>query len=537
MAIGRSAVVRIPSGAALMAGTRRDATPSRVQGPATGTTPTRDTGYVVPMGGAGCARTVRGRGGGLLALGVALGVLVLLGPSAAPAAPAVPSVTTVSAVSVEATSAVLQGSVNPNGAQVSACYVEYGLTLAYGLIGSCEKSVGAGSEPVPVSAKVVALQPGATYHFRFVATYPEEIAEGKYEPRFVKGQEQSFVTLPSVTTWTPFVSSLSEPSVNSTFQGYVAVNGSTVTQCHFDYGTSPAVGLSVACGQNVGSTSGLVSSTVAGLQWATTYYVRVVASDAGGTSYGLPQSFQTPNHVSYTPYVPPQFPTIRYPYPTYNSPPIVYPTPKTSAASRISAAVVRCMKLHGRKRARCLAALRSHRGRNSHPASDEGLSVYYCPYGRSSRRSLRAHGASTSEAGWPPKECLKMDKGSAGQHHTIVGMRGVHNWLLGGWGSDTIIGGDRGDVIWGDYQDCCWPNHQTAIIHAGNGRNVIYANDTLNYVWTGTNPKTVVHAHASGISGVIHCQSPAIVLYLSTVSEHHFQLDGCHHISHFSVGY
>jgi hypothetical protein len=34
-----------------------------------------------------------------------------------------------------------------------------------------------------------------------------------------------------------------------------------------------------------------------------------------------------------------------------------------------------------------------------------------------------------------------------------------------------------------------------------------------------------------------HCQSPGIVVFLSTVSERHFRLDGCHHISHYSVGY
>jgi hypothetical protein len=116
-------------------------------------------------------------------------------------------------------------------------------------------------------------------------------------------------------------------------------------------------------------------------------------------------------------------------------------------------------------------------------------------------------------------------------------MRHVHNWLLGGYGNDTMIGGDKGDVIWADYQPEGQPPWQRAIIHAGNGRNVIYANDTVNYVWTGTNPRTVVHAHVSGISGVIHCQSPGIVVFLSTVSERHFQLDGCRHISHYSVGY
>jgi hypothetical protein len=148
-----------------------------------------------------------------------------------------------------------------------------------------------------------------------------------------------------------------------------------------------------------------------------------------------------------------------------------------------------------------------------------------------------ARAASTSEAGWPAKQCLKMDKGSAGHGHTLVGLDGVHNWLLGGYGNDTIIGGNRGDVIWADYHPSGEPRSQTAFIRAGDGRNVIYANDTRDYVWTGTNPGTVVHAHVSGISGVIHCQSPGIVVYLSTVSERHFTLDGCRHISHYSVGY
>jgi hypothetical protein len=148
-----------------------------------------------------------------------------------------------------------------------------------------------------------------------------------------------------------------------------------------------------------------------------------------------------------------------------------------------------------------------------------------------------ARAASTSEAGWPAKQCLKMDKGRAGRSHTLVGLDGVHNWLLGGYGNDTIVGGDIGDVIWADYHPSGEPRRQTAVIRAGNGRNVIYANDTRNYVWTGTNPRTVVHAHVSGISGVIHCQSPGIVVYLSTVSQRHFKLDRCRHISHYSVGY
>ena len=146
-----------------------------------------------------------------------------------------------------------------------------------------------------------------------------------------------------------------------------------------------------------------------------------------------------------------------------------------------------------------------------------------------------ATAAGTSEAGWPIHQCLKMDKGPAGVHHTILGVPNLHNWLLGGYGNNTIIGGKVGDVIWSDYQPTGEPGYQAAVIHAGNGRNVIYANDTYNRVWTGTNPKTVVHAHEN--AGVIHCQNPNILIYTSHGALPHWKLIGCHRISYYSVGY
>ena len=143
--------------------------------------------------------------------------------------------------------------------------------------------------------------------------------------------------------------------------------------------------------------------------------------------------------------------------------------------------------------------------------------------------------ANTSHAGWPPDENLVMDKGPAGRANTLRGKPHVHNELLGGYGDDTIYGGEAGDVIWGDYHPTGAPPHQTAIIHAGDGKNFIYSNDTVNYVWTGTNPATVVHAHEG--SGVIHCENPGIVVFTSHHALPHYKLRGCRHISFFSVGY
>jgi hypothetical protein len=142
--------------------------------------------------------------------------------------------------------------------------------------------------------------------------------------------------------------------------------------------------------------------------------------------------------------------------------------------------------------------------------------------------------AMTSHAGWPPNQHLVMDKGPAGRSNTLTGSSGVHNYLLGGYGNDTIYGGNAGDVIWGDYHPS-GESHQTVVIHAGNGPNFIYANDTINYVWTGTNPQTVVHAHED--SGVIHCENPHIVVFTSHHALPHYKLDDCKHISFYSVGY
>jgi hypothetical protein len=143
--------------------------------------------------------------------------------------------------------------------------------------------------------------------------------------------------------------------------------------------------------------------------------------------------------------------------------------------------------------------------------------------------------AMTSHAGWPRDEHLVMDKGPAGQANTLKGVSGKHNYLLGGYGEDTIYGGDSGDVIWGDYRPTGYPSRQTATIHAGNGKNFIYANDTVNYVWTGTNPATIVHAHSG--SGVIHCENPHVIVFTSHHAKPHYKLDGCKRISFYSVGY
>jgi RTX calcium-binding nonapeptide repeat (4 copies) len=148
-------------------------------------------------------------------------------------------------------------------------------------------------------------------------------------------------------------------------------------------------------------------------------------------------------------------------------------------------------------------------------ADDRGIYVHYCPAGQEAasiasyrpKAARRAHLAMASHAGWPADECLKMDKGSDGVSHTLVGLKNVHNWLLGGYGNDTVYGGEAGDVIWGDYQPSGQSESERDYLHGGNGNDWIYSSHGFNEIWTGGGDDhlLLVYGH-----GVVHCNGPGV---------------------------
>ena len=79
-----------------------------------------------------------------------------------------PAATTSAASSLGSTGATLNGKVDPNG-RATTYFFEYGTTTAYGTKTS-SSSAGSGSNATNVSKTVTGLKPGATYHFRLVAT-------------------------------------------------------------------------------------------------------------------------------------------------------------------------------------------------------------------------------------------------------------------------------------------------------------------------------------------------------------------------------
>ena len=106
--------------------------------------------------------------------------------------PPVPVVTTGRAQPVTETSATLTGTVNPRGVATDY-FFQYGTTTAYGAQ-TPATSAGAGSANVSVSAAIGPLTPGATYHYRLVASNANGTAHG-HDISLTTGRPPAGVTL------------------------------------------------------------------------------------------------------------------------------------------------------------------------------------------------------------------------------------------------------------------------------------------------------------------------------------------------------
>jgi hypothetical protein len=194
------------------------------------------------------------------------------------------------ATSVTATSAVLNGDVNPEGSELASCRFEYGETTAYTGSLPCEESasIGSGDAPVEVHANVTGLT-GGGYHFRLAAHNTNGV---------VHSEDQPFQALPLAS-----IDQLSSTEITATSAKLVAQvnpNGLAGTAYHFEYDTHPyKVGESghgtnaPAADQSTapGTSDVEVSQVITGLTAGTTYYFRVVVSDVDGARVSFQGTF------------------------------------------------------------------------------------------------------------------------------------------------------------------------------------------------------------------------------------------------------
>jgi hypothetical protein len=138
---------------------------------------------------------------------------------------------------------------------------------------------------VAVSASVLGLAANTTYHFRISAANPEGSSYGN---------DETFHTPPNPPTVVSGAASALSSSY-ATLNAMVNPNGGQVAACLFEYGTSASYGSTAPCsstGQTGGSPAAVSAAVPVGA--ATTYHFRIVATNAGGTSYGADETFTTP---------------------------------------------------------------------------------------------------------------------------------------------------------------------------------------------------------------------------------------------------
>jgi phospholipase C len=82
---------------------------------------------------------------------------------------------------------------------------------------------------------------------------------------------------------------------SATLNATVNPNEGIVSDCHFEYGTSTLYGSSAPCSSSPGGGERpvAVSASLQGLAARTSYYFRIAATNAGGTSYGAAATFTT----------------------------------------------------------------------------------------------------------------------------------------------------------------------------------------------------------------------------------------------------
>lgn len=128
------------------------------------------------------------------------------------------------------------------------------------------------------------LSPVTPYFWRVRAS--NQVAQSNFSGAWMFTTE---VVAPLATTGNATNITISDATLNGT-----ADPRSSSSSSYFEWGPSPVLGFSTAS-QNIGSGSGAVpvSASITGLASFTKYYFRIRATNAGGTTFGSIDSFQT----------------------------------------------------------------------------------------------------------------------------------------------------------------------------------------------------------------------------------------------------
>jgi len=190
----------------------------------------------------------------------------------------------------------LGATVNPRNSATGYRF-EWGTTTAYGAaVPVVDELVGDDDTGHAVTQALTGLAPNTTYHFRVVATSDAGVTTGA---------DETFTTA-SVAPDAATADAAAVTDAAATLSGAVNPRNDATTY-RFEWGLTAAYGQTSAPA-GVGAVD-LVAHQVTyaldGLAAGTTYHFRLVASSAGGTSYGEDRTFTTTAALTVPPTLPP----------------------------------------------------------------------------------------------------------------------------------------------------------------------------------------------------------------------------------------
>lgn len=226
--------------------------------------------------------------------------------------PGAPVVKTKPASYISQSAVVLNGDVNPNGAQTSYWY-EYGQTQSLGSVAGTQL-VGAGYGTYTAPTYVTGLKSNTTYYFHLVAVNQLGKTSGSILSVTTNNTPPPAYSAPTATT----KSASDITTTSAVLNGLVNPKG-VVTTYWFEFGENTGLGNATSVvSAGAGTSDVSVSSKISDLQPDKVYYFRINSQNGYGTTNGSIRSFKTNSGI------PP------LPIPT------AQPTAETSGATKVT---------------------------------------------------------------------------------------------------------------------------------------------------------------------------------------------------------
>lgn len=107
---------------------------------------------------------------------------------------------------------------------------------------------------------------------------------------------------------------------------------------------------------------------------------------------------------------------------------------------------------------------------------------------------------------------------------TFHGAQDASSELLGFHGSDTLYGGDKADVLWGDYAASGQPATQVDHLYGGGGNDFLYSSHGVNTLDGGAGNDAIKARYGHG---TVNCGAGRDIVYIPKSRKRNWKFTGC----------